>query len=154
MFSFVTLPNFVHFYAFTLHVQRYSEFFFLNVSLLTILRVFDRNNFPFSKKICQIFCLFCITLFFLEITSIFVLCQKKVRNLLLEIFHLFTTNWQKFFLEGEKQHLTAFLQILWCQSSVISLNLPCPRRYLGFRFREIFTLAAVFRGFASFGRER
>lgn len=105
-------------------MQRYSEFFFPNVSLLAILWVFERNNFPFLKKIFQIFCPSYITLFFLEITSIFVLCQKKERNLLLKMFHLFTDR-QKFLLEREEQHLTAFLQILWCQSSVVSLAWIC-----------------------------
>lgn len=49
---------------------------------------------------------------------------------------------QKFFLEGKNQHSIAFLQILWCQFSIVPSvwNLSCSRRYLELRFKEILTL--------------
>ena len=148
MFPLVTLP-FVHFCAFV-YVQRYNEFFFLNVSFLAILRVFDRNNFP--KKMSDFLSVFCITLFFLEIISLPKESKKSsfgnvsfIHSRLAEI-------------SSRRRGVT--FDCIFANSltpifrGFFDMNLPCPRRYLGFRFREIFTSTVVFREFASFGRER
>lgn len=149
-----SVPNFFGSFCASIRARRYSEFYPLNVSLLAMLRAFGRNNFPLPKKIFRISWkrVSCIALFFLEINSIF-FCRKEIS--------LSSFGNASFLIFAKRQifllkETAAFFQIFLCQSSVdpSAWNLSCPRGYLEFRFREMLTSAAVFRGFASFGRER